>query len=507
MTEILDEVLRLEESGQYQEIINHLLRQSTNPTMILSGLTHLLTHQRFAAANYLGGALARVGVHDPIAYLGRAIGAMLENDRDAEADSLTSLARLHDALPPERQSLFQTEVLIPTLTPFIFSTYAANDQATLLRVLDILKAGTPEFRRIFDRSPDAAPRTADSGKRAPLITYRSPPEGAARVVRSAVVALRERIFPQNPTSRLLDIGPRFADAASRYGWPATFCPMTFRDLSLDFQTIFDCCRQAAAEVLIIDDQFISSKSTHEFRRQWIAALRQALPSIKVVALYLDSWQIGPDFMRRTAPDVDVLWATAPAMPHWRDTVFAGKLLQAPLAHAGNLRPPSLAAPARISFVGGLMGYNWHRVFWRAAAIAEGLPIDWQLSAHLTDGLPPLDSYALYIDRLAASGCSLNLAMRPDLSRVITDRSFEALLAGALLVQEAASDLDYFLVDGEHYLAFDSFADLRAIAELVKTQPETLQAIRRAGHEFAVSRYADEKLIGYLDALLFHPSIA
>ena len=212
-------------------------------------------------------------------------------------------------------------------------------------------------------------------------------------------------------------------------------------------------------------------------------------------------------MRRTAPDVDVLWATAPAMPHWRDTVFAGKLLQAPLAHAGNLRPPSLAAPARISFVGGLMGYNWHRVFWRAAAIAEGLPIDWQLSAHLTDGLPPLDSYALYIDRLAASGCSLNLAMRPDLSRVITDRSFEALLAGALLVQEAASDLDYFLVDGEHYLAFDSFADLRAIAELVKTQPETLQAIRRAGHEFAVSRYADEKLIGYLDALLFHPSIA
>ena len=110
-----------------------------------------------------------------------------------------------------------------------------------------------------------------------------------------------------------------------------------------------------------------------------------------------------------------------------------------------------------------------------------------------------------MDRLAASGCSLSLAMRPDLSRVVTDRSIEALLAGTLLIQEATPDLDYFLVAGEHYLAFNSFADLREVAELVKTQPETLQAIRRAGHEFAVARYADDKLIGYLDALLFHPS--
>lgn len=504
MTEILDEVLRLEAAGQYQEIINHLLRQSTNPAVLLSGLAHLLKHQRFVGAHYVGGALARVGVEDPLAYLGRAIGEMLADDSKAEAASLTSLARLFDGLPAERQTAFQTDVLVPTLTPVIFSAYAANDQAKLLRVLEIMKAGTPEFRRIFDRSPGAAVRIAEKRDRKPLIDYRNPPEGAARVGRRTVVAMRERIFPQNPSSRLLDIGPRFVEAASRYGWPGTFCPLTFRDLPLDCQKILDCCRQVGAEVLIIDDHFIESEFTHEYRRQWIAALRRALPSIKVVALYLDSWQIQPDFMRRNAPDVDALWATAPAMPQWQDPVFAGKVLQAPLAHAGHVRAPSASSPTQISFVGGLMGYNWHRIFWRAAAMDEGLPIDWQLSAHMTDGLPPLESYAQYIDRLAASGCSLNLAMRPDLSRVITDRSFEALLAGTLLVQETAADLDHFFVAGEHYLAFDNLADLRAIAEMVKTQPETLQAIRRAGHEFAVSRYADEKLVGYLDALLFHP---
>jgi hypothetical protein len=503
MTEALDEVLRLDEAGQYQEIINYLLGQSSSPAMLLSGLAHLLTHQRFKAASYLGSALVRIGVHDPIAHLGRATGGMFANDRDAEADSLMALARLVDALPAERQSQFQLEVLNPTLMSTISAAYAANDQSKLLRVLEIIKAGTPEFRRIFDRSPDAASGSADSRKRAPLIAYRSPPEGADRVARNTVVAMRERIFPQNPGSRLLDIGPRFADAANRYGWPATFCPMTFGNLSLDFQTIFDCCRETAAEVLLIDDHFIESEPTHAFRRQWIAALRQAVPGIKVVALYLDSWQIRPDFLRRTAPDVDVLWATTPDMRHWQDATFAGKVLQAPLAHGGILRPPSAAPPTHISFVGGLMGYNWHRVFWRAAAIAEGLPIDWQLSAHLNDGLSPLDSYAAYMDRLAASGCSLSLAMRPDLSRIITDRSIEALLVGALLVQETVRDLDYFLVAGEHYLEFDSLAGLRAIVERVKSHPETLQAIRRAGHEFASSRYGDEKLIGYLDALLFY----
>jgi hypothetical protein len=504
MTEILAEVLRLDEAGQYQEIINHLLRQSTNPAMLLSGLAHLLTHQRFMAANHLGSALVRVGVDDPIAYLGRALGGMLTNDRKVEVDSTASLARLYDALPTERQSSFHTKILSPTLFSLISSAYSSNDQATLLRVLEILKAGTPELRWIFDWSTGAVSRPLGSGERVQPISYRDPPPDAPRVARRTVVALRERIFPQNPGSRLLDIGPRFVDAANRYGWPATFCPLSYRDLSLDFQAIFDCCRESAAEVLIIDDHFIESESTHALRRQWIAALRQALPSIKVVALYLDSWQIAPEFLRRTAPDVDVLWATTPTMPHWRDTVFAGKVLQAPLAHAGNLRPPSVALPTDISFVGGLMGYNWHRVFWRAAAIAEGLPIDWQLSTHVTDGLPPLDSYAAYMGRLAASGCSLSLAMRPDLSRIITDRSIEALLVGTLLVQEAAPDIDHFLIAGEHYLAFSSFADLRELIGLLKTQPETIRAIRRAGHEFAVARYADEKLIGYLDALLFHP---
>jgi hypothetical protein len=503
MTEILAEVLRLDEAGQYQEIINCLLRQSIDPATILSGLAHLLKHQRFTAARYLGSALVRVGVEDPMAHLGRAIGGMMMNDRDVEVDSTASLAQLYDALPPERQSLFYTEILNPTLFSIAARALGSDDGVTLLRVLEILKAGAPEFRQIFDWSAGATSLLLGDDQRARLITYRSPPEGAPRVGRRTVVALRERMFPQIATSRMLDIGPRFADAASRYGWPATFCPLAW-DPRLDFQTIFDSCRECAADVLIIDDDFIQNEATHAPRQQLIAALRQALPSIRIVALYLDSWQIAPDFLRRMAPDVDALWATTPAMPHWRDAVFAGKVLQAPLAHACNLRPPDAAAPTHISFVGGLMGYNWHRVFWRAAAIRERLPIDWQLSTHVTDGLPPLESHAGYMRRLAASGCSLNLSMRPDLSRVITDRSFETLLAGTLLVQEAAPDLDHFLVAGEHYLAFSSFADLRAVASLVETQPETIRAIRHAGHEFAAARYADEKLIGYLDALLFHP---
>jgi len=502
MSDAMEEVLRLDRAGQHQEIIDSLLRRSNDPLLILYAITHLLRNYRFTAASYLGNALARVGIDHPVARLASAFGAIVANDIAKESDIIAALARHYDAMAPEQQAFLYREVLNPPLLRLIAAAHAGDNIGGLLRLLEVLKACSPALRHVFDWYADPASPGA-TGARDKLIAYREPPPGTPRVPYRVIVAIRERIFPQMPDSRLLDIGPRFVSAATAYGWATRFCPLTLGDLARDFTAIIDQCRAFAADIVIIDDHCIQSETTHEYRRTMLAALRLALPSIKIVAVYFDSWQIPPDHLRRAASDLDAIWATTPAMAHWRDPVFSGKLLQAPLAHAGHMRAPDSAAPDRISFVGGLTGYNPHRIFWRAAAIAHALPIDWHVTTHKTDGLAPLESYADYLRRLAARGCALNLAMRDDLTRVITDRAFEALLTGTLLIQEAAGDLDYFLVAGRHYLRIEGFADLRAAIDLVKRQPERASEIRQAGHEFAVARYADDKLFGYLDALLFH----
>jgi hypothetical protein len=157
----------------------------------------------------------------------------------------------------------------------------------------------------------------------------------------------------------------------------------------------------------------------------------------------------------------------------------------------------------MAFLGGIKGYNWHRAFWKAAAEKMGLPIEWRISDHKTDGLDTLESYANYIRRLSETGMCLNFSMRPNLSRVIASRAFETINSGALLIEEQALDLDYYLVAGEHYLEFSSFADLRALGRFVTERRDETQDIRRAGNEFFLSKFSDDKIIGYLDDQLFY----
>jgi spore maturation protein CgeB len=93
-------------------------------------------------------------------------------------------------------------------------------------------------------------------------------------------------------------------------------------------------------------------------------------------------------------------------------------------------------------------------------------------------------------------------MRPDQSRIVTGRTFEAILAGALLAQEANPDMDYYFVSGEHYLSFSTFPELRAIARFIAEHPDDAEHIRRTGNAYGKATYNDDKLIGHLDRRLF-----
>ena len=162
--------------------------------------------------------------------------------------------------------------------------------------------------------------------------------------------------------------------------------------------------------------------------------------------------------------------------------------------------PNAPLQPRLTFTGGVFGYNWHRVFWLAAA-QQSIPLEFHQSTHICDGMSVLDSYAAYFRRLAVGGASVNFSMRPNLSRILTGRFFETVLSGALLVQEETPDMAYYLTPGEHFLSFRSISELRAIVRFIDEAPEQAEVIRRCGNDFARAHYNDESLIGYLDAML------
>jgi hypothetical protein len=498
----LDEALGWDAAGRHHEMLQALLRRSTDPTLIELLITRLWNHRRFAAADYLARALARVGHDSAIGQLARAAQALAGAPAAGEAEIIAALARHCDALDATQRGFLASALLRPLLSQL---RQPSDDAARLLRLADMLKACVPDVRAIFDWHAAPQPRRDDgdgSGGGTPIV-YRDPPAREARIPYRVVVAVRRHFLGGTAGTRLFDMGPRLVQAARAYGWQALACPLQLgARVAEDCDAIRAACEQFAADILLLDDAAIRDPASFARREPMIAALRRRRPSLRIVALHLDCWVLTPDALRRSAASVDAVWATAPALPVWQDAVFAGKVLQAPFPHALPPQPPGAAPPARISFTGSLLQHNWPRLFWRAAATAHGLPIDWRVSDHADDGLPPLDSYAAYLRRVADGGCAVNFVMRDDFSRIVTGRGFEAMLAGALLLQEEVADFAQFFVAGEHYLPFRSFADLRAACELVTQDPARAQTIRRAGHAFAVARYADDRLLGYLDALLF-----
>jgi hypothetical protein len=173
----------------------------------------------------------------------------------------------------------------------------------------------------------------------------------------------------------------------------------------------------------------------------------------------------------------------------------------PFPHGGEFAPTKASKADRLVFVGGVQHYNWMRTLWLAGAKSTGIPVFSWLSDHRDDSLPPLASYRLYMRKLEEAGCAINFSLRRDGSRMTTGRSFEALLAGALLVQEHCPEFDAYAEPGRHYLSFTSPAELRGLWRFIRDCPAEAEAIRRTGHEFAKERYGDTPILnGLLGAI-------
>jgi hypothetical protein len=488
----------------YQHVLHDLRRHDAGPRVCVE-VYQLLMEQRFLEA-YMTARLYRgVGTANVVVHIACAVGGFLFGDPQDERNSVAELAAFVDSCDADARLLVSDGIMRPVIQHIVLRDASLIDDADrALRLLEITKAGSMTFRTLFNWDEVVAPLNVptSSGSRRPsppLVSIPDTLNHEARCSNRAVVAVRERVFPDLAASRLYDMGPRIVAAMSRYGWTATHFPLGLIDYDADIRGMLAACEAAQADLLLIDEP-IQASGELQSRAQFITTLRQNRPGIRIISLQFDPWGIPRDVLQGIAAIVDGVWTNSPSMPIWDDRMFAGKMIYVPFPHAGQGGITHLRPTPDLTLSGGIFAYNWPRIFWLATK-RHGIPINFVRSNHQSDDMSVLDSYAAYMKRLASTGCSLNFSMRQDGSRVLTGRLFETLLAGALLVQEDTDDAEHYVVPGEHYLRFSSVAELRAIVQFIAEQPEQADIIRRRGNAFAHACYNDDRLISAFDIWL------
>lgn len=508
MNALLDTISALDAKDDFQGLHARLQDTLSEVHELILAAGQFLISARFQSAYLISKRLHATGIRHPVPVLAQAIGGLLFGDPNDELQGRAMLVELADNLSSSQQGTFFEKIVQPVTYKLTDLYYLRGDIEGQLRLLEILRACTPQIRHVFDfqaKVPrfDLDQHIRAGRERSRVVRHELPPAGMPREHRRVIVAMREMVFPGRPGSRRFEVGPRITAGMNLYGWTATGHGFSCLAGADDYGVLTAACREQKPDVLVIDDHLIQVPELRRPRAEMIALLRKTLPSLKIVSLDPDPWELDVGTIREAAAHVDVIWTGSGTLPVWSYPDLAQKVFVAPWPPANIFFEPTSSLPTSLSFTGSIKGFNYHRVYWQAASKHYNLPIDWRISTHEDDGLPVLDSYAAYVRRIADAGISLNFSMRPDLTRITTGRVFETIFSGALLVTEYTPDDDSFLVQGEHYLAFSTFAELRSIIQFIAEQPEAANAVRRRGYAYAREHYSDEKIIGYLDHMLYH----
>ncbi|MFZ1989288.1 MAG: glycosyltransferase [Alphaproteobacteria bacterium] len=290
-----------------------------------------------------------------------------------------------------------------------------------------------------------------------------------------------------------DIGPRFKRAIEDYGWEADYHPLRWPYAPNDYDGLIEACRESRPDVLLWDDDYILNPAELSVRRSFMAIVRSL--GIKIVPIYFDGWALNEAVVREASKDVDAIWALVPSFNFWN--TLGIPVLHCPMPH-GVVIEPDDSKPMKASFCGRIAGHHKGRL----ELMEQSLPIEWDISDFKNEDQDPLQAYANYMARLSRSGAALSFCMRWLRSeRVATDRVFEAPLAGALLIQEYAPCVGYFMKAGKHFLEFTTAADLREILDFIEAKPDEAKEIRHTGHEYVRASYSDKSIVKQFEGLL------
>ena len=507
-----DIVIRMAENNDIPgliAIINTKWRDPNDIVMasaIYHSIWYLLYKGKIYAVFMIALSLSKYGYQSPVIAFALSIGGLLYNDDQAEKRGIEALAASSQQMTQEQYVQTYGNIVLITAHRLLNVFIHDEDNGKTLRLLEIIKIVDPCLRSMFDWDVSLPPLLQKpwhqpSHEPNKQITYPLPPSVEPRQQRRVLVTGRGVMVEE---LREPDSGPRIVHAMNQYGWQTEF--LSIVDGVNWWQIIPEICRQHNIDVLIIEDDLICmNELTRRIRAQMIDEVRHDNPHIKVGGYLCDSW-VQPAILKETSRILDFIWDfTSFSLSIWKEPNLAHKMICLPCPFTDIFGSTNQPLIPELFFSGSVKGFNWHRAFWVAATNHLKLPVNVKITAHLQDGLPVLESFALYMQSLTESTCCLNFTMRPDInhSRIVTGRSFEAILSGALLVQELTPDMHHFFVPGKHYLEFSSISELSAIVQFIRENREKAEEIRRCGYEFAKEQYNDEKLIGYLEKHIFY----
>jgi hypothetical protein len=508
---LIDELAGFERAGDLASGLQAVASRAWSPEALLETTVLLYRRGLTAFPFVLADQLLRAGAET---WIVRALSAYLalKLDRSEAADA--NIERLSELLSPASaaERAKARALLDPFLPREAVAAFRAGRLPLLRRLARLWSAVEPGTMRCLappaaDRAPDYA-HLLDPPDGGRLVSLAAPAADAPRRTRNVVLAMRPRWMP-HPGAREHELPARFVAAMENYGWRVRRNDIRSFEhgdtVAADYRGIADLCRETSAELVLLDE-FQPRRGGNTAPGEIVSALRRDRPELRVVGIYCDPWQPTQwDDIAAAADLLDGFWSCI-VTPLWSRPALRAKALLCPFPHGGTYR---LEGPLRpeLGFVGGVQYSNWYRAFWLTAIADAELPFRASVSAHADDHLPVLESYRQYMRKLGAMGASVNFAMRSNGRRTLTGRTYEVLAAGGLLVQERADDVDLFLVPGRHYLRFDTLTDLFDVVHLLRAAPDRAEDIRRAGADFFCERYADDRIISYLDHVAFHRPVA
>jgi hypothetical protein len=314
-----------------------------------------------------------------------------------------------------------------------------------------------------------------------LLHFDATPPGGA--MPKTVFYARRHFFGQ--TSRPHDFGPRMKTAFAAAG-----ADLVLTDPNLDGAEAIPC------DLALLDDTALFAKDPAK-KQDFLERVRKV--SGKVCLLEPDPWMT--HFPKRVADNAalyDFIWSMAPSMAEAGSLNKPFCLIPFPVGFGGifdRLEQGPAPVPGA-SFCGAIEDYNFHRYYWFLANAKAGSPMDFVWTSHAAAGGGVEAEIEDYLRRLLRTEGCVSFSMRADGRRVVVGRSFDAIRAGRLLLQEACREFEYYFAPGSHFLKFDSMDELAELADGLR-HGSAHRDIARAGRDYFDRHYSDAAIARHL----------
>ena len=411
------------------------------------------------------------------------MGALLKTGRFDDFSSLIQTLDFSDCTPEHRSHL--AHCIFTTFSESLLVNFetTSGHAAALLQLLTAISQDTILAHKI----------RCEPVKQTTLITL-----NYAQTINpsiSGVVFSRENSF--GPGSRKSEFGYRIQSSLASQGWNIVLLPL--KEL-VSYSSLTTC------DFVLVDVGLFWKLPPPEQLHDILSHLKRYFR--KIIIYEPDPWTgIFDEILRSMSNSVDYIWGFTPDWSLTKESCYIDKSILFPNVGgfeilSGHQKSDLGWNRCTFNFTGSVQGYNLNRVYWILEAIRLHLPIEILITnPGSDDGLDCESSLLLYMQKLASSHASLNLATRKDGSRMLTGRAVEVISLNRLLIQEYCPALRRYYVEGDHFLEFREIEELQTIIDFLKLHPKTAQMICAQGNQFYKERYSCRKMVEHIQTLL------